>query len=354
MSRQTSLTARLSGLVRAVASNPGLRSALRRRELLVKGRINRLLGQSASKEDVRAYESMRQENKTSGELYTAGEFWERLNRQHANAIWGGGLDSLRNEYFNRTFSGPEPESRQVYRALLFLYYKHVKQLDVDGFLDAHEDPPIGGTADQETLLGRTYSLDFLQSVEEAYRIRNSWAQAGRNGSPRVIVELGAGYGRLAHVCRRMLPDCTYVILDLPEALICSQSWLSRVLEANVVPYETTRRYERLGRGFLEGGKVLLFLPHVIESLENDAVDAFVNIYSFAEMPPKAIANYFHHLDRITNGVLYTKQRQDEINVYDGARVSEQSYPIPQHWRRLFRSVSTLYESFFEASYATRG
>jgi putative sugar O-methyltransferase len=337
----------------AVTANPGLRSALRRRELLVKGKLNRLLGRSSGISEARAYEEMKQANRASGELYTAGEFWDRLNRQHANAIWGGGLENLRNEYFNRTFSGPEPESRQVYRALLFLYYKHVKQLDTEGFLETHSDPEVGGTTDQEVLFGRSCSLDFLQSVEEAYRIRDSWRQAGRSGVPRVIVELGAGYGRLAYVCRKMFPESSYVILDLPEALICSKSWLSRVLGSETVDYHQTKDAKQLGRSSLEGGKVFFLLPHKIEAIGNDAVDAFVNIYSFAEMPPPSIANYFRHLDRITNGILYTKQRQLELNEYDDVKVTEESYPVMPHWRPLFRSVSTLYDSFFEAAYATR-
>jgi putative sugar O-methyltransferase len=354
VSRKSRFGRRISGFLSAVTANPGLRSALRRRQLLVKGKFNRLLGRSSSISEARDYEEMKQANRASGELYTAGEFWDRLNRQHANAIWGGGLENLRNEYFNRTFSGPEPESRQVYRALLFLYYKHVKQLDTEGFLEIQSDPVVGGTTDQEVLFGRACSLDFLQSVEEAYRIRDSWRQAGRSGVPRVIVELGAGYGRLAYVCRKMFPDSSYVILDLPEALICSQSWLSRVLGPETVDYHRTKDVKQLDRGSLEEGKVFFLLPHKIETIVADAVDAFVNIYSFAEMPPPSIANYFRHLDRITNGILYTKQRQLELNEYDDVKVTEESYPVMPHWRPLFRSVSTLYDTFFEAAYATRG
>ncbi len=353
MARRLGLGRRISGLMGAVTANPGLRSALRRRELLVKGNINRLLKRNSTLGEVRVYEDMKQVNETSGDLYRAGEFWDRLNRQHAHAIWAGGLENLRNEYFNRTFSGPEPESRQVYRALLFLYYKHVSQLDTDGFLQRHAEPAVGGSADQELVSGRPYSLDFLQSVEEAYRIREAWRLAGRTEAPRVIIELGAGYGRLAYVLRKMLPECSYVILDLPEALICSQSWLSRALGAEVLPYEQTRNVAQLQRATLQGGKVFLLLPHMIEAIAADAADAFVNIYSFAEMPPRSIANYFRHLDRITDGILYTKQRQLEVNELDEASITERSYPVMPHWRPLFRSVSTLYESFFEAAFATR-
>lgn len=347
------IRSRVSGFVGALASNPGVQSAYRRRALILKGKINRLLRRRSNEGDVRAYESMAEENRSSGDLYRAGEFWARFNRQHADAIWGGGLHDLRNEYFNRTFSGPEPESRQVYRALLFLYYKLVQQLDVDGFLEEYEDPEIGGTADQEIIFGRALSLDFLQSIEEAYRIRDSWALSGRPGRPHVIVELGSGYGRLAYVCRKMMPDCSYVLLDLPEALVCAQSWLSRVITEKVNTYQDIKGVEYIDRDMLDGGGVFLFLPHKIEAITDNSVDAFVNIYSLAEMPPMSIANYFRHIDRTTGGIFYTKQRELEVNVFDGVRISEASYPVPAHWRQLYRRTSTLYEGFFEAAYSTR-
>jgi putative sugar O-methyltransferase len=339
--------------LRAIQGNPGIRASLRRRSLILKGRIRRLLGHGACKEHVDVYSRMQQENDRSGTLYTAGDFWKRHNRRHADAIWGGGLQNLRNEYFNRTFSGPEPESRQVYRSLLFLYYKLVKQIDKDGFLNEHQDPEIGGTSDQEIIFGRAVSLDFLQSIEEAYAIRDAWRATGRDGDPSVIVELGAGYGRLAYVCKKMMPASSYLIFDLPEALTCAQSWLSRVLGEHVLSYQQTETVAKIDRGFLSAGKVAFFLPHRIETIEDNSVDAFVNIYSFAEMPPASIENYFRHLDRITEGVFFTKQRKVEINAYDGVKISEQNYPIPKHWRKLNSSTATLYDSFFQASYATR-
>ncbi|MGB7741058.1 MAG: putative sugar O-methyltransferase [Steroidobacteraceae bacterium] len=352
--RSRAVAARLAAFLRALQANPGIRNAARRRSLLLKGGFNRMRGAATGERDVQSYRAMQADNVASPPAYQAGEFWARLNRQHANAIWGGGLENLRNEYFNRTFSGPEPESRQVYRALLHLYYKHVRLLDIDGFLEREQDPVIGGTGDQEVIFGRALSLDFLQSVEEAYRIRNAWRASGRDGDPKVILELGAGYGRLAYVCRRMMPDVTYVILDLPEALVCAQSWLSRVLTDEVVPFDVSRSATDIGRDQLQPGSVYLFLPHKIEAIRADAVDVFVNIYSFAEMPVASISNYFSHLDRITSGIFYMKQRALEVNAFDGSRVGADTYPVPAHWRLLFRGDTTLYDGFFEAAYVTRG
>ncbi|MEZ4671530.1 MAG: putative sugar O-methyltransferase [Anaerolineae bacterium] len=321
----------------------------RRRRL--DGWARRLLGRTPSP-DLETYFLMRQDNQTADAKYQAGKFWQGINNEFEDFLWAGALTNLRNEYFNRRFAGPEPASRQVWRALLWLYYQHLQTIDTDGFLKTAVEPSAGGTSDQEIIDGRPMSLDFLQSVEEVYRIREAWALAGETGSPSVIVELGGGYGRLAYVCRKMLPECTYVILDLPEALICANSWLNRVLPGECVAYADARRRTTLDREQLQSGKVWLLGAHQIEAIASKSIDAFVNIYSFAEMPRQAIDNYFAQIDRITQGSLYSKQRKLEDNRIDGVKVSSDIYPIPQHWRLLFHRTSSLYEAFFEAGYGT--
>jgi len=333
----------------------GVRSVISRRFNMdipiLKGRLRRLVRSRQFADDVTNYELMYQDNLNSPSVYQAGKFWARLNRYHRDLIYGGGLDNLRNQYFNRIFAGPEPESRQVYRSLLYIYYKALKELDVDGFLETESEPSIGGSLDQEIFEGHAVSLDFLQSVEEAYLLRQAWAMAGKKGHPRLIVELGAGYGRLAYVCRKMMPECTYVILDLPEALTCSTSYLSRALPGEVVSYSNSRVCNNFSREKLLGKKVWTLGSHQIEMISGSAIDAFVSIYSFDEMPWSAITNYVSHLDRITKGVFYSKQKILEQNIYDDIKVGRNDYPVREHWRLLFSKTSTLYDNFFEYAYA---
>ncbi|MCX6826841.1 MAG: hypothetical protein NTV06_06220, partial [candidate division Zixibacteria bacterium] len=153
-------------------------------------KMKRLMRDPRFAKDAQSYELMLHDNLASPALYQAGKFWAELNRHYVDLIWGGGLVDLRNQYFNRTFSGPEPESRQVYRALLFMYYQKIRAIDIDNFLETQSEPGIGGVADQEIFFGRAFSLDFLQSVEEAYRIRHAWEMSGNSGYPNLIVELG--------------------------------------------------------------------------------------------------------------------------------------------------------------------
>ena len=296
-----------------------------------------------------SYQQMLADNRGAPPMYTAGLFWEEINHQFSPLIYSGAIKTLRNQYFNRRFSGPQPASMQVYTSLNWLYYQTLLPRDVDGYLKRGLDPAPGGTGDQVIIDGRPMSVDFLQSVDEAFSIRDALKTIGAT-SPRVIIELGAGYGRLANVCREIFPECSYVILDLPEALLCSSTWLAQTRPGEVVPYAESRTLKRLDRELLASKPIWTLGAQQIENLSDGCGDVFVNAYSFAEMPVASIENYFSHIDRLIDGVFYTKQRREENNVVDNVTVTPATYPVRERWTRLSEKLSTLYEAFFEATY----
>lgn len=333
-----------------VSVSKAIKEKMRKRWLPRMGRARSALGLSSRDSDVVMYQQFRQENEKADAIYQAGEFWKEINADFRDLICAGALQNLRNEYFNRRFAGPAPGSRQVHIALLWLYYQKIMENDHLDFLKSASEPPEGGTTDQEIIHGRAMSLDFLQSIEEAYRILDAWRAAGNPGHPRIITELGGGYGRLAYVCRKMFPDCTYVNIDLPEALTCANSWLGRVLPGEVADYKSVIRTPRLTKERLQQEKLWLLGSQDIERLGDSVSDAFVNVYSLAEMPKEAIANYIRHIDRITTGIFYTKQRKIEKNVFDNVVVNVRDEPLPEHWRLLATKDATLYHDFFETQY----
>jgi len=131
-------------------------------------------------------------------------------------------------------------------------------------------------------------------------------------------------------------------------LIC---WLNRVLPGEVVPYGESRRISRLTRDVLASRSVWTLGAQQIECIAEKCADAFVNTHSFAEMPKRVMDNYFSRVNRITSGVLYSKQREVERNVIDNVEVTLDTYPVQPGWRLLFYETSTLYEGCFEAAYA---
>ena len=329
-----------------------LKAAVGRRLLRANGHLRKLIKRPPDDRALTEYGLMRKDNAAADTIYQPGKFWAEINADFTNLIWAGALNNLRNEYFNRRFSGPDPCSMQVYRSLLRIYHEHLLRID-RAFVSGMSDPQAGGIGDQTSIDGRPVSLDLLQSVEEALTIREGLKAVDHIGDPLIIVELGAGYGRLAHVCRRLWPSCTYVILDLPEALICAQTWLAQVFPNEVVPYSESRSCD-LDRTTLLGKRIWCLGAQDIERLPDKGIDVFINIYSFAEMPPTSVQNYYAHLRRITRGIFYTKQRKMETNLVEGTTTSEDSYPPLPGSRQIVRRTATLYDEMFEALYAVGG
>ena len=328
-----------------------LEQGLSRRWHRTQGQLRRISNRAVDPMTIDRYRLMSADNADADERYQAGAFWREINADFRDLIWAGALRDLRDQYFNHRFSGPPPGSYQIYCHFIWLYYQRLQSIDQFGFLKTEADPAPGGTQSQVSIDGRPVSLDFLRSIEESYAILEAWRVSGRAGVPRVFVELGAGYGRLAYVVRKMFKDSIYVILDLPEALLCSTSWLERVLPGEVQSYESSRGRTRLTRDDLLGQRVWTLGAHQIETLGDQVADVFVNIHSFAEMPKESIENYFGHVDRVCSGVFYSKQRSVEKNIVDNVVVSEKTYPVRDHWSQCFHRVTSLEPNFFETAYA---
>ena len=310
------------------------------------------------------YKKMKDQNDSFDDLYKEGKFWARINENIREIIKGTDMKNFKNSPINRKFAGPDPANRQVYRALLNLYHKEIEKNDTMGFLKQHCEPTFGGEYDQElypfphgSLLypfkeRRPMSLDFLQSTEEALTIINAFKKEF-NRLPEVIVELGGGYGRLGYVIRKMLPECTYIDIDLPEALVCCYYYLSNVLPGEGVDHEISSGKASFSHEDLKSSKVWFLGSQQIEKIQDKAVDVFVNIYSFAEMPKEVIDNYLRNAVRISRGLIYIKQRKLENNKFDEVQVKEGDYAILNSWQKLMQRDTTLYPDFFEALYKVK-
>lgn len=304
------------------------------------------------------YLQMKEHSESFSDFYKEGKFWANINKVFREELQKTDFSNLRNSNFNRRFAGPDPSNRQVYRALLNLYYKEIEKKDFTEFLKRNHEPEFGGAHDQElypfphgSLLypfkeRRPMSLDFLQSTDEALTIVNAF-QSEYKRPPQVIVELGSGYGRLGYVLRKLLPECTYIAIDLPEALICCHYYLNKTLGGKIANYSDSKLMKSFSRRDFEALNVWTLATQQIESIEDKSIDVFINIFSFAEMPKPVIDNYLSHADRITDGLIYLKQRKFENNKFDEVQVREHDYNSVAGWHELLRKDATLYPDFFE-------
>lgn len=170
------------------------------------------------------------------------------------------------------------------------------------------------------------------------------------GRPRLIIELGGGYGRVAWTMLKAFPDVRYVLVDIPPALAVAQRYLTEQY-----PELTTFRFRifddlQAAHEELARAQIAFLTPTQLDALPPLGADLFVNISSLHEMRPEQIAHFLRAVDRHCTGNFYTKQWKRSVNPADGCVITREDYPIPDHWQRIFSRDHPIQTRFFEALY----
>lgn len=247
-----------------------------------------------------------------------------------------------------TFSHFPMEERQRW---LFAYYHYllwdyVKKIDYKNLLSLPE--PRYGNPLLFHWRNHTFTQDLLNSIIETYSILEALAIGVKD--PKVIVEVGGGYGRNAYVLKKMFPKSKIVMVDIVPGIVLAQWYLHKVFPRKKVLgisdfnnfKEVKKRYEKADFVFL--------LPHQIEMLPDKSVDLFININSFQEMTYEQIKTYFNQIARLTTGIFYTKQWKKQHNTFDHVKITEFQYPKHSSWKEIFHRDSRVQSKFFEAAY----
>ncbi len=190
---------------------------------------------------------------TADELYRPSPFWERLAIEHVAQLEKDGFENFKRtvnlKYFNWGMlgifahhilplgawwltsgrgnplkariveNGPGdkifgwPASR-VYATHVDLLYQRVRQEDKTGVFERCSESPIGNPIQVRVADGTTTTQDLCNSIHEY--IRASQFTCFDTG-PKRVLEIGAGYGRLASVFLNADPGTKYWIVDIPPA-----------------------------------------------------------------------------------------------------------------------------------------
>ncbi|WP_143172553.1 putative sugar O-methyltransferase [Actinacidiphila paucisporea] len=202
--------------------------------------------------------------------FRPGRFWRRSRR----------LRDLNLKYF-RGDNAYVWQLRQLgdnARLKFFLLARYVSSLDTHKLLErTGEDGAFGcWTFDFQEL--PTVSRDLLDSMNEIYFLDHHWGLLSRTEA--TVVDIGAGYGRLAHRMVDCVPGLTrYLCVDaIPESTFLSEHYLRH----RNVDHKAT----------------VLRLDEMEDRLAAERPDLAVNIHSFSEMPLSAIEAWIGLLARI--------------------------------------------------------
>lgn len=188
------------------------------------------------------------------------------------------------------------------RYFKFLFFHQIQTKD-DAFFANYARIGITSLGHPVTLAapsGEAINLDHFFSIEE-YTFLNTNLNLDKINH---IVEIGAGFGRTAQALVKLAVNIKkYTIIDIPEVLSLSSSYLERVLNEE--------EFAKLD--FVNA----LSLPKDHQVFH--AVDLVINIDSFQEMPKDTIKYYFERVIA-DSGFFYSKNaigkyRPESVGLY---------------------------------------
>ncbi|MGK0238674.1 MAG: hypothetical protein ACI92G_002140 [Candidatus Pelagisphaera sp.] len=214
-----------------------------------------------------------------------------------------------------------------------------------------EDPPTPGPNELRfgpTLDGR--DINSIAAKNQQY-VCNLWrlgmVDIDQSPGRTVFLEIGPGYGGFALNALKQLKNCTYVIVDLPETLIFSASYLiSNRPDLKAYVYCPGDDIKEFIRDFESYD--LIFIPdYMYDSLDElPYINIGFNTISFPEMPTPIVRGYLDLIaPRLKNFFMscnYTGKKGRECSVdrvleeyfslaptpeqyMNGAEVSEEEY-----------------------------
>lgn len=237
------------------------------------------------------------------------------------------------------------ERLRVYCIFLGLVWTYSKRIDRFKVLDRLDEPQLGNPI-QVRHKGRLVSQDLATSSREFNAIMGEVAHRRGAATRLVVGELGAGYGRLAHVFLGMTP-CRYLIFDIPPALNVAQWYL-----ANLFPHKKVFRFRRFDKFSevekeLASAEIAFFTANQIAKFPDGYFDLMVSISSLHEMRFGQIDHYLKLLAQLTKEFLYIKQYHRYPNTHDNIIVERSAYKVPGDWEVLFDRTERVYTDFFE-------
>ncbi len=249
------------------------------------------------------------------------------------------------------FDGDDPFAHPRYRAFytqfVGLLWSYVIGHDPIRLFERIEEPALGNPLPL-FWEGHRISQDLANSIHEWSRWRQLSQGMLAPAVPRVL-EIGAGYGRLAYVFAQAEP-CKYVIVDIAPALAVAQWYLGTVLpDRRVFGFRPFSCYADIAAEF-EAADICFLSANQLELLPDDVIDFTVSISSLHEMRHEQIAHYLDLVARKTRFGVYFKQWRQWTNPSDNIEVGRADFLLPAPWLLVLDQPHAVQDAFCELGF----
>jgi putative sugar O-methyltransferase len=192
-------------------------------------------------------------------------------------------------------------NRLAYRSIHKSRYNAAKEYgNSNGAQSIHglEASTVGSPEDVFSINGKLYTTSLLDSyVHYAYCCKYL-----DFNTIDTIMEIGAGAGKQIEVIKKLHPDITFYVFEIPPQLYVCEQYLSALFPDSVISYRQTRTMKEVPEE--QAGKIFIFGNWKISQLAGITYDLFWNSASFQEMEPNIVTNYLGYVNQQTKKYAY--------------------------------------------------
>lgn len=236
-------------------------------------------------------------------------------------------------------------AKEIYRLFVGMLWEHARKSSPNGLTEVLEEPTLGNPI-PITLHGKRISQDLANSIRERNAIFSGVESEIHAGNKQTIVEIGAGYGRLAYAIVSSAP-CRYIIVDIPPALYVSQWYLSNIFsEKNVFRFHNWKNYDDVKYKF-DKSDIAFVTPDQFAKIPDNYFDIGIAISNLAEMTRAQVESYLRLFDDKVKSFVYIKQWISSENTLDKQIYTKSDFDLPRNWNKSFDRTDHVQDRFFE-------
>lgn len=160
--------------------------------------------------------------------------------------------------------------------------------------------------------GRFISSDIVR-FQRVVRTLHQRGVLGRLPGRSTVLEIGGGYGGLALHLRRILRGGPYIIVDLPETLLFSATYLAQEAPDRRLYLYGASDYQAV-LADPHAWDFILLPNHRLDELSDMRFDLVLNVESLQEMTNAQVESYLAFIQRTCVGTFYSwNMRRNPIN-----------------------------------------
>ena len=221
-----------------------------------------------------------------------------------------------------------PEYPRLYGYFVGMLWHFACTNDPAGLHQTLEEPELGQPI-PVFVGGHRISQDLANSLHEWSRVLKLLKD--RPATPRRrVLEIGAGYGRVAHVALHS-GVTSYAIVDIPPALVVAKWYLCNLYpNLKVFGFRHFDRYEDVAEE-IEAADLCFFSSNQMTLLPDGFADIGIAISCLHEMRLEQISFYLDQLARKATQAIYMKNWTTWKNPSDGIVVDRDTFRIHGDW-----------------------